>query len=541
MLTYPTDRCYTRLLNTKVEFSMSDPNIDRLLGKRYHLQELIGTGAMGRVYRAKDILLGGVSVAVKFLALSIENEKMRLQDRFEQEAKTCALVGQKSIHVVRVMDYGVDENNTPFYVMEYLEGKNLSHVIRKQQMTLPSFLNITRQICLGLQCAHDGILVDGKVCPIIHRDIKPSNILVISDPSFGKLVKIVDFGIAKLLQSDSNDTNYYLGTLAYSSPEQMEGKELDNRSDIYSLGVMMFEMLTGKVPLAAPTHSFGAWYKVHHYQQPRSFSEFAAKDLVPKELDNLIMSCLAKTVNLRPENISEILKVLASLEQNYNVGIQQDIQASTKTLTIPGSLELKTKVDSRPSFSTDELVRVTSWPQNKPIADIVFTQSIHVNGNICPALWVMLPKQEIQNRLICSRYNQFLFITSPHPMLLWLTVIYNRKHGAKWLPYYLDLKTSVGKEITCLLGDTGHYRLLFFPREAPHSCAHIQLSSIAPTQRQRLQEWVTISSTLVSSADPQVSKNLLKNEYEKIKPQILAKLEVIDTDSPFYLSNQVSI
>ena len=93
---------------------MSDPNIGRLLSKRYQIQELIGTGAMGRVYRAKDILLGGVPVAVKFLALSIQNEKMRLQERFEREAKTCALLGQKSIHIVRVMDYGVDENNTPY-------------------------------------------------------------------------------------------------------------------------------------------------------------------------------------------------------------------------------------------------------------------------------------------------------------------------------------------------------------------------------------------------------------------------------------------
>jgi eukaryotic-like serine/threonine-protein kinase len=517
---------------------MSDPNIGRYLCKRYQLQELIGTGAMGRVYRAKDVLLGGVPVAIKFLALSIQNEKMGLQNRFEREAKTCALVGQKSIHIVRVMDYGVDENNTPFYVMEYLQGENLSHVIRKQQMTLATFFSMVRQICLGLQCAHDGILVDGKVCPIIHRDIKPSNILVITDPSFGELIKILDFGIAKLLQSDSNHTNYYLGTLAYSSPEQMEGKELDNRSDIYSLGVMMFEMLTGKLPLAAPTHSFGAWYKVHHYQQPRSFSELVPKGLVPKELENLIMSCLAKTVNLRPDNISEILKVLASLEQSYSLNTQQDIQASTKALTV---LEPKTKVDSRLSSSTDELASVTSWPQNKPNADIVFPQPIHINGNICPALWIMLPKQEIENRLICTRYNQFLFITSPHPMLLWITVIYNRKHGAKWLPYYLDLKTSVGQEITRLLGNTGHYRLLFFPREAPHNCTHIQLSSIAPAQQQRLQQWVTISTTLVSSAEPQISKNLLKNEYEKIKPQILAKLEVIDTDSAFNLSDQVSI
>ncbi len=520
---------------------MSDPNIGHYLCKRYQLQELIGTGAMGRVYRAKDVLLGGVPVAVKFLALSIQNEKMGLQDRFEREAKTCALVGQKSIHIVRVMDYGVDENNTPFYVMEYLQGKNLSHVIRNQQIALPTFLSIVRQICLGLQCAHDGILVDGKVCPIIHRDIKPSNIVVITDPSFGELVKILDFGIAKLLQPDSNRTNYYLGTLAYSSPEQMEGKELDNRSDIYSLGVMMFEMLTGKMPLAAATHSFGAWYKVHHYQQPRSFTEFTPSYLIPKELENLIMSCLAKTVNSRPQNIGEILKVLASLEQSYSQSTQQDIQASTKLLAVPASFEPKTKVDLLSSFSTDELARVTSWPQNKPIADIVFPQPIDVNGNLCPALWVMLPKQEIQNRLICTRYNQFLFIISPHPMLLWITVIYNRKHGAKWLPYYLDLKTSLGQEITRLLGNTGHYRLLFFTREAPHNCSHIQLSSIAPAQRQRLQQWVTISSTLVSSVEPQISKNFLKSEYEKIKPQILAKLEVIDTDSPFDFSDQVSI
>ena len=243
---------------------MSDPNIGRLLSKRYELQEIIGTGAMGRVYRAKDILLGGVPVAVKFLALSTQNQNLRVQERFEQEAKTCAILGQKSIHIVRVMDYGVDENNTPFYVMEYLQGSSLSNLIRHQPLSLPRFLNLVRQICLGLQCAHNGIFVEGKICPIIHRDIKPSNMVVIQDHSFGELVKVLDFGIAKLLHADSNYTDYYLGTLAYSSPEQIDGQELDNRADIYSLGVMMFEMLTSKIPLVASTDSFGAWYKGHH-------------------------------------------------------------------------------------------------------------------------------------------------------------------------------------------------------------------------------------------------------------------------------------
>ncbi len=303
---------------TQAKFSMSDPNIGRLLSKRYQLQELIGTGAMGRVYRAKDILLGGVPVAVKFLALSIQNEKMRLQERFEREAKTCALLGQKSIHIVRVMDYGVDDKNTPFYVMEYLQGQSLSNIIRLQNLPVPRFLSMVRQICLGLQCAHDGIPVDGTIYPIIHRDIKPSNMLVIQDPSFGELVKVLDFGIAKLLQTDANVTSYYLGTLAYSSPEQMEGKELDNRSDIYSLGVMMFEMLTGTMPLVPTTSSFGAWYKAHRYQEPTSFAEAAPNLQIPKQVEDLVMSCLAKSASDRPQNISEILTTLVSIEKNYH-------------------------------------------------------------------------------------------------------------------------------------------------------------------------------------------------------------------------------
>ncbi|MBD2777447.1 serine/threonine-protein kinase [Iningainema tapete] len=516
---------------------MSDHNIGRLLSKRYQLQELIGTGAMGRVYRAKDVLLGGVPVAVKFLALSIQNQKMRLQDRFEREAKTCAVLGQRSIHIVRVMDYGVDENNTPFYVMEYLQGTSLTNIIRKQHLPLPRFLSMVRQISLGLQCAHDGIPVEGKICPIIHRDIKPSNILVIADPSFGELVKILDFGIAKLLLSDNNYTNYYLGTMAYSSPEQMEGKELDNRSDIYSLGVMMFEMLTGKMPLVAPTHSFGAWYKVHHHQQPRSFTEVDSTLKIPQEVKDLVMSCLAKTPSSRPQNIAEIHRVLASIEQQYSTGnIQLQSNHSTDVVTASSSVEEKKTIDSFKSVSNDEIARLCCWPQNKPIADIVFPGPIRANGEVLVALWIMLPLQEIQKRSVCTRYNQFLFITAPHPMLLWITLIYNRKSGAKWLPYYLDLKTSMGQEIACLLAQSGFYRLLFFAREAPSHCIHVMLSSIAPAQRQRLQEWIKMSNTLASSGDPQFSKNLLKTEYEKIKPQILAKLHALNTDSPFDLS-----
>jgi eukaryotic-like serine/threonine-protein kinase len=418
---------------------MSDPNINRVLGNRYQLQELIGSGAMGKVYRAKDVLLGGVPVAVKFLALSMHNEKMRLQERFEREAKTCALLGQKSIHVVRVMDYGVDENKVPFYVMEYLQGQNLSQVIRQQNLSLSRFLSITRQICLGLQCAHDGIPVDGKVYPIIHRDIKPSNILVIQDPSFGELVKVLDFGIAKLLQSNGDQTKFYLGTLAYSSPEQMEGKELDNRSDIYSLGVMMFEMLTSKMPLVAPTHSFGAWYKTHHMQPPRTFANVDSELAIPPELDGLVMRCLAKTAKERPQNIGEILQVLESVEQQISqYSFKRDNQNDyplTSTLTPNAAPQPEVNVDSQASIPKEKITYDISWPQNKPIADIVFPQSIKVNGETLPALWVMLSELEIYKRLSCTRYNQFLFITvnmalSGCPIILISKPLWRKKQSA---------------------------------------------------------------------------------------------------------------
>jgi len=199
----------------------TDPNNGRLLANRYQLVELIGKGAMGRVYKAKDMLLGGVIVAVKFLSQALLNQRMR--DRFYREATISALLSEKSIHIVRVRDYGVDENEISFYVMEYLEGDSLSEVIRRQPLPLPRFLNVSRQICLGLQCAHRGIVFEGQLSPIIHRDIKPSNILLVQDASFGELVKILDFGIAKLIQSDSAQTHSFMGTLAYCSPEQMEG------------------------------------------------------------------------------------------------------------------------------------------------------------------------------------------------------------------------------------------------------------------------------------------------------------------------------
>jgi len=505
---------------------MTDPNIGRLLDERYKLVELIGTGAMGRVYLAKDTLLGGVPVAIKFLSLGIQNQKLRLRERFEQEARTCALLGQKSLHIVRVTDFGVDkEHGTPFYVMEYLQGESLSDVIRAHALPLPKFLSMARQICLGLQCAHEGIPVEGKICSIIHRDIKPSNILVIQDPSLGQLVKVLDFGIAKLRQADSDQTNYYLGTLAFSSPEQMEGKELDNRSDIYSLGVLMFEMLTGKMPLQAETHSFGGWYKVHHFQQPRSFDSASPGLKVPKALESLIMSCLAKTPNERPQSVAHILKALEPLDQRFSTGRQIGQRIETKLSEISQAQQAKLQQNTPSSEDIERLARIQTWPSDKPIAEIVFANTLGIGKNKVATLWVMLKKQDIQRRMVCKRYNQFLFSMSPHPMLLWITALYTREAGPKWLRCYLDMKTPLGNQMVKVLGETGRYLVLLFPVEEPKRCVHVINVTIAPSQCQVLQQWSQTSQTLISVGSAKMSKDLLLNQFERIKPQILMKLE----------------
>jgi eukaryotic-like serine/threonine-protein kinase len=503
-----------------------DSNLGRLVANRYHLVELVGRGAMGKVYRAEDVLLGGV-IAVKFLAQTLLNSKMR--DRFKSEARTCAQLGQKSIHIVRVTDYGVDEKDeVPFYVMEYLQGQSLSEIISQQHgIPLPQFLSLARQICLGLQCAHQGILIEGQLCPIIHRDVKPSNVLVSQDITLGELVKVLDFGIAKLIQEDSGQTNSFMGTLAYSSPEQMEGRDLDARSDIYSLGIMMFEMLTGKMPLQVETHNFGGWYKAHHFQVPRSFEVANPAVKLPRALENLVMSCLEKQTNNRPQSLAEVLKALIPLEERYSANQQVSSRISE-------TLARAAQPESPPSTPpTDGLRQLVHWPKNKPVAQIVFPHAVQRGTEKIPTVWVMLPEQEIRslqiNRLYNQVYRNFLCSMSPHPMVLWLTAVYNRFHsqenGPRWLRCYLDLKTPAGQELVRLLGEKCQYQVLLFALEHPDICAHSITVSIHPSQCSLLKQWAVISQSSPSVGQSGTTKSLLQAEFEKLKPRIVDQLK----------------
>ncbi|MBD2414010.1 serine/threonine protein kinase [Nostoc calcicola FACHB-389] len=491
----------------------ASPSSTGLLANRYQLKQLIGSGGMGEVFLANDILLGGTPVAIKFLTRTVVDSKM--QQDFAREALMSAALSQKSVHIVRAYDYGVSEKGKPYYVMEYLSGKSLKDLI---PLSLPMFLTISRQICLGLQCAHEGINIDGKICPLVHRDIKPANILVIPDPILGQLVKILDFGIARFLNyaSTASTSTGFNGTLPYCSPEQLDGEKLDGRSDIYSLGVMMFEMLTGKKPWQPETDFFGAWYKAHHFEAPKAIADVKPTLKLPQKLNNLIMTCLAKKASDRPQNISQILQIFNTLEQS---------NCPSLPTTLPSKTILSRPLDSGLTITLEQTCRQLSWPENKPIQEIVFPHVLDTLQKSVAALWLMLPQKEIKNYALSTRYNQFIFMTSPHPMLLWVTVLYHRELAPKWLPCYLDMQNSQNRQMVSLLAENERYPLIFFTLEAPYSCAHILSSRIDPTQRQMLKTWVEQSQNLPPASQPHLSKQLLKQQYKQMQSRILQHLQ----------------
>ncbi|GAB4217887.1 MAG: hypothetical protein OHK0012_24220 [Synechococcales cyanobacterium] len=287
---------------------MKDPYLHQVLLERYHLTRLLGEGAMGRVYLATDRMLGDVSVAIKILTQPLTEPRM--QQRFRQEAMACAALGQKSLHVVRVSDFGITDWGSPFYVMEYLRGRTLRELIAPG-LAPERWLSLTRQMVLALKAAHEGIVLQGHTVQVIHRDLKPANVMVIPDDSLGELVKLVDFGVAKLLtdQGHVSLTHSFVGTLAYASPEQLEGLPLDPRSDLYSLGIILYQMACGKVPFIASTDTFAGWYQVHHKQRPAALPEAITRTF-PRAWQEVIHACLEKNPDHRPSSAAAILTLL---------------------------------------------------------------------------------------------------------------------------------------------------------------------------------------------------------------------------------------
>lgn len=271
--------------------------IGRILGNRYELLEKIGEGGMAVVYKAKCTILNRF-VAVKILKPEYSNNE-DFMDKFRREALATASFSHNNI--VSIYDVG-SEDNINYIVMELVSGKTLKEYIKENApLDVETTLKISIQIAKALECAHKN--------KIIHRDIKPHNILITED----EVIKVTDFGIAKAASADTiTHTNKVIGSAHYFSPEQAKGKIVDNRTDIYSFGIVIYEMVTGRVPFDGESAVAVA---LKHIQE-EIIPPINLVPSLPRSLNNLILKATQKEVTKRYNNVTDMLIDLIRIENN---------------------------------------------------------------------------------------------------------------------------------------------------------------------------------------------------------------------------------
>ena len=265
--------------------------IGQIIKERYEILEILGEGGMAFVYKARDTQLERF-VAIKTLKPNFVNQETFV-DRFKREAKTAANLNHPNI--VQIFDWGIEDE--PYFVMEYIEGNTLTSIISKNKtISLSDILFIGAQVSNGLHAAHEKGLV--------HRDIKPGNIMITPD---GK-VKVTDFGIVSLQneESDITKTGSVLGTASYISPEQAQGKPVSIESDLYSLGTVLYELITGKAPFSGDSPISTA--TKHLTEKPEKPSIFR-RDL-PKGVENAILKLLEKAAYDRFKSAEDLRATL---------------------------------------------------------------------------------------------------------------------------------------------------------------------------------------------------------------------------------------
>ncbi|MBN75616.1 MAG: hypothetical protein CL507_00305 [Actinobacteria bacterium] len=265
--------------------------IGQIIKERYEITQLLGEGGMSYVYKAIDKQLQR-TVAIKTLKPNyVEQEKF--VERFKREAQTAANLNHPNI--VQIFDWGIGDE--PFFVMEYIEGNTLTSIIaNKRTISMNDILFIGAQVSSGLQAAHSKGLV--------HRDIKPGNIMITPQ---GK-VKVTDFGIVSLQneESDITKTGSILGTASYISPEQAQGKPVSKESDLYSLGTVLYELITGRPPFDGDTPIATA--TKHITDKPEKLSTYRAD--IPKGIENAVLKLLHKYPKDRFKNAEDLRAVL---------------------------------------------------------------------------------------------------------------------------------------------------------------------------------------------------------------------------------------
>jgi serine/threonine protein kinase len=335
-----------------VENSDWAPN--KVVKNKYRIIAQVGRGGMATVYKALHMALDEVR-AIKVMDAHLAGD-MRFLQRFRQEAQMARKLRQ--VNVVQVDDLDQAEDGRPFIAMEFVEGLSLRQLLTSKGGPLPlaRAIAITRGVAEALLAAH--------ALGMVHRDIKPDNILLACDPRGGDLPKVLDFGLVAMRESSATLSSQLLLTPAYGSPEQWEGKKsskLDGRADLYSLGMTLYEMLTGRLPFEAKT--IDGWMRAHLNQQPEPPSRFNPALSGMSGVDAVVLKLLAKNREQRTSSAQELLGDLNLLEAQYSWGKETVVvrtpprevpiqppppPAEPPRNRIPPPIEPKARPESRP-------------------------------------------------------------------------------------------------------------------------------------------------------------------------------------------------
>ena len=335
-----------------------DPFPGTVINGKYRVHGVLAHGGMGKIYEAEQVPLGR-PVALKILRTRYADETEddpQFQKRLLQEASILSKLEHN--HIVRLYDYGRIEDiagDQFFMAMELLQGETLSRRVRTVgALPLAEVLRIVRQIARGLHAAHK--------LEIVHRDLKPSNIMLVPEEDGATVVKILDFGISKIVTQDSEDLTEegaFLGSPRYMAPEQVIDGKVDVRTDIYSLGVIMYECLSGKIPFDGETN---IGIMMAHCNTPvPPMREKSPNVRVPEALEDFVRHCLQKGPLMRPKNMEEFLRELGACESVLS-GSVAAIPSSERELVPPSSPSQRNFPSSAPTGTHRSLTRSQAPP-----------------------------------------------------------------------------------------------------------------------------------------------------------------------------------
>ncbi|MEK6282223.1 MAG: serine/threonine-protein kinase [Acidobacteriota bacterium] len=366
----PEDQSRLQADATIGDLSIGDPLVGHTLDEKYRLEARLGVGGMGTVYRARHL---GIDrpVAVKVLNQRfVEDEAART--RFSREARACGRL--QHVNAVTVTDFGQSHDGYVYLVMELLEGRTLRDVLAKEApLDAARSVSLMMQISAAVAAAHDA--------GIIHRDLKPANVFIVQSADVPAVVKVLDFGIAKLaadsLDEDDPKTltlvGAMIGTPRYMSPEQCDGAELTPAADVYSLGVILYEMLTGTVPFSGSTPLSIAMK--HTSELPRNPREIVAS--IPPALEELVLHTLEKNPQDRPSDAAAFRRELletadrlglenAAVASNPNMAALRNVgtESPSGRLVIDIS-RLRESMAANPELSDVTIIRPTALPDKE--------------------------------------------------------------------------------------------------------------------------------------------------------------------------------